>query len=201
LTEQAKQELLTTASEEAIRLNRFVTNLLNMTRLEAGVVKLKEEACDVQDLISCALSRLEQQLLNRSVRVHMPQDMPLVPMDMGLMIQVLVNLLENAVKYSPSETEITVTARIDRAFLRIEVQDHGSGVPENDLETIFDKFYQVPIPEGRGGTGLGLSICKGIVEAHGGVIRAKNHAGKGFAVIVRLPMKEIVREEVHGQHT
>jgi two-component system, OmpR family, sensor histidine kinase KdpD len=201
LSEQAKQELLTTAFEEALRLNRFVSNLLNMTRLEAGVVKLKQEPCDVQDLISCALSQLEKQLIHRSVKIHLPQDMPLVPMDMGLMTQVLINVLENAVKFSPPETEINITVRFDRAFLHIEVEDQGRGVPENDLEGIFEKFYQVPIPEGRGGTGLGLSICKGIVEAHGGKIRAVNHSGKGFAVIIKLPLKEISEEEDHGQHT
>ena len=189
LSEKAKQDLLTTAAEEATRLNRFVTNLLNMTRLEAGVVKLKKESCDIQDLVSCALSQLEQQLNNRSVKIQVPADMPLVPMDMVLMTQVLVNLLENAVKFSPPDSEINILARFDKTLLNIEVEDHGPGVPENDLEEIFDKFYQVPIPEGRGGTGLGLSICKGIVEAHGGKIRAQNNSGKGFTVIVKLPLK------------
>jgi two-component system, OmpR family, sensor histidine kinase KdpD len=201
LSEQAKQALLTTASEEATRLNRFVTNLLHMTRLEAGVVKLKEEACDVQDLISCALAQLDQQLTNRSVQIHLPPDMPLVAMDMVLMTQVLVNLLENAVKFSPSDSEIDIAVRLDRAFLRLEVEDHGHGIPEHELERIFDKFYQVPIPEGRGGTGLGLSICKGIVEAHGGRIRAQNRPGRGFSVILKLPLKSPADMEVdHGQH-
>ena len=202
LSEQAKQELLYTAAEEADRLNRFITNLLNMTRLEAGVVKLKEEACDVQDLISCALAQLDHQIKSRSVQIHLPPDMPLVTMDMSLMNQVLINLLENAMKYSPPGTEITIAVRFDRAFLRIEIEDRGPGVPEDDLEGIFEKFYQVPVPEGRGGTGLGLSICKGIVEAHGGKIRAKNHAGNGFTVIVKLPLKEDPEEEgYYGRHT
>lgn len=115
--------------------------------------------------------------------------MPLVPMDMVLMTQVLVNLLENSVKFSPPDSKINILSRFDKTSLYIEVEDHGHGVPENDLEGIFDKFYQVPVPEGRGGTGLGLSICKGIVEAHGGKIRAQNHSGKGFTVIVKLPLK------------
>jgi two-component system, OmpR family, sensor histidine kinase KdpD len=201
LGEQTKQDLLTTAFEEATRLNRFVTNLLNMTRLEAGVVKLKEELCDVQDLISCTLAQLDQHLTNRSVQIHLPPDIPLVAMDMGLIIQVLVNLLENALKFSPPESEINIGVRVDRAFLRIEVEDRGHGIPEQDLERVFDKFYQVPIPEGRGGTGLGLSICKGIVEAHGGQIRAKNNTGRGFSVIIKLPLKSLPDMEVdHGQH-
>jgi two-component system, OmpR family, sensor histidine kinase KdpD len=201
LSEQAKQELLTTASEEATRLNRFVTNLLNMTRLEAGVVRLKEEPCDVQDLISCALAQLDQQLTDRSVQIHLPPDVPLVAMDMVLMTQVLVNLLENALKFSPPDSEIDITVRLDRTFLRIEVEDRGHGIPEDDLDRVFDKFYQVPIPEGRGGTGLGLSICKGIVEAHGGRIRAQNRRGRGFSVILKLPLKSPADMEVdHGQH-
>lgn len=195
LSEQAKQELLATASEEAIRLNRFVTNLLNMTRLEAGVVKLKEEACDVQDLISCALAQIDQQLNNRQVQIQLPPDMPLVVMDMVLMTQVLVNLLENAVKFSPPDSEIIIIVRCDNAFLRIEVEDQGPGVPDHDLEGIFDKFYQVPVPEGRGGTGLGLSICKGIVEAHGGRIKAENRSGKGLVVKLQLPIKVTLQKK------
>jgi len=198
LGEQAKQELLTTASEEAARLNRFVTNLLNMTRLEAGVVKLKEEACEIQDLISCALSQMEQQLRNRPARITLPPDLPLIPMDMGLMTQVLVNLLENAVKFSPPESEIDIKARLDKILLRIEIKDQGPGVLESEIDRIFDKFYQVPIPEGRGGTGLGLSICKGIVEAHGGKIWAQNHSGRGFTVIVQLPRHGLPVEEGNG---
>jgi two-component system, OmpR family, sensor histidine kinase KdpD len=201
LSEQAKQELLTTASEEATRLNRFVTNLLNMTRLEAGVVTLKKEPCDVQDLISCALAQLDPQLNNRAVYIHLPPDLPLVAMDMVLMTQVLVNLLENALKFSPPDSEISITTLHDREFLRIEVVDRGHGIPEHDLERVFDKFYQVPIPEGRGGTGLGLSICKGIVEAHGGRIKAQNRPGRGFTVIVKLPLRPLPdTEEEYKQH-
>jgi two-component system sensor histidine kinase KdpD len=195
LNEQAKQELLTTASEEASRLNRFVTNLLNMTRLEAGVVKLKEEDCDVQDLVSCALAQVDQQLQGRPARINVPPDLPLIPMDMGLMTQVLVNLLENAAKFSPSASEIEVKVRLEKTYLGIEIRDQGQGVQESEIDRIFDKFYQVPIPEGRGGTGLGLSICKGIVEAHGGKIWARNHAGRGFSVLVQLPRYGLPAEE------
>ena len=189
LNAAARRELLATAGEEAARLNRFVGNLLDMTRLEAGAVKLKEEPCDVQDLIGCALAHLEQRLGQRPVTISLPPDLPLVRMDMGLMTQVLVNLLDNAVKFTPAESAIDLTVRADKKSLIIETGDRGPGVPDQDLTRIFDKFYQVPIPEGAAGTGLGLSICKGIIEAHGGTIRAENRAGGGLRVICRLPMK------------
>ncbi len=196
LTDQAKRDLLTTASEEAARLNRFVTNLLNMTRLEAGVVQLKTDACDVQDLISCALAQTEKQLADRSVQIHLPAVLPLVRMDMGLLTQVLVNLLENAAKFSPAGGEIDIRVQVDKPYLTLAVEDQGHGIPETDLERIFDKFYQVPIPEGRGGTGLGLSICKGIVEAHGGTISARNRPDKGFAVKLKLPMESSLEKVI-----
>ena len=188
LTEGARRVLLDTASEEARRLNRFVGNLLDMTRLEAGKLTLRKEPSDVQDLIGCALAALEPRIGSREVAIRMLPYLPLVPLDLVLVTQVLVNLLENALKYSPPETPLEITARTDPPWLVIEVADRGHGVPEVDLKRIFDKFYRIPVPEGAGGTGLGLSICKGIVEAHGGTIRAENRGGGGLRVILRLPL-------------
>ncbi len=188
LTSKARQELLDAAWEEAGRLNRFVGNLLDMTRLEAGAVKPREEPCDVQDLAGCALAAIEQRLGQREIELQLPDGLPLVRMDMALMTQVLVNLLDNALKYSPPESSITLAARVEDALLTMEVADRGPGVPDADLHRVFDKFYRVPVPEGAGGTGLGLAICKGIVEAHGGKIRAENRAGGGLRVIVTLPV-------------
>jgi two-component system sensor histidine kinase KdpD len=104
------------------------------------------------------------------------------------MTQVLVNLLDNAHKYAPAESVIEVGASVDGEWLTLEVSDRGPGVPEQDLKRVFDKFYRIPIPEGAGGTGLGLSICKGIVEAHGGRIRAENRTGGGLSIVIRLPL-------------
>ena len=188
LVDEARKELLDTAWEEAERLNRFVGNLLDMTRLEAGAVKLKMELCDMQDLVGCALSVLEQRIGTRKVDVQLQSGLPLVKMDMALMTQVLVNLLDNALKYSLQESIIEVAARVDSGRLLLEVSDRGPGVPESDLKRVFDKFYRIPVPEGAGGTGLGLSICKGIVEAHHGKIRAENRAGGGLRVIIALPL-------------
>jgi two-component system sensor histidine kinase KdpD len=188
LSENARADLIETACGEAERLNRFVGNLLDMTRIEAGAVRLNTEECDVQDLVGCALTALEPRIGKREVSFRMLPIMPLVPMDMVLMIQVLVNLLENSLKYSPSETPIEIIATTDSSWLVIEVADRGAGIPEQDLKRIFDKFYRIPVPEGAGGTGLGLSICKGIVEAHGGRIRAENRAGGGLIIQIRLPL-------------
>jgi len=189
LSDTKRRELLDAAWEEAGRLNRFVGNLLDMTRLEAGAVTLKEELCDIQDLVGCALAALEQRIGARDVKVQLPDGLPLVRLDMALMTQVLVNLLDNALKYSPHASIIDIAARVDDGRLTLEVSDRGPGVPESDLKRIFDKFYRIPVPEGAGGTGLGLSICKGIVEAHGGKIQAENRAGGGLRVIVTLPVK------------
>jgi len=114
------------------------------------------------------------------------------------MTQVLVNLLDNAHKYAPPESVIEVSASVDGEWLTLEVADHGPGVPEHDLKRVFDKFYRIPIPEGAGGTGLGLSICKGIVEAHGGRIRAENRSGGGLRIIIQLHHAQAKEEDVRG---
>jgi two-component system sensor histidine kinase KdpD len=190
LSDQARAELLDTACGEAERLNRFVGNLLDMTRIEAGAVRLKLELCDVQDLVGCARAALEPRINNREIAFKMLPVLPLVPMDLVLMTQVLVNLLENSLKYSPPDSPIEIVATQDSSWLILEVSDHGPGVPEHDLKRVFDKFYRIPVPEGAGGTGLGLSICKGIVEAHNGRIRAENRSNGGLKIVILLPLGE-----------
>ena len=189
LGDHARRELLETACSEADRLNRFVGNLLDMTRIEAGAVKLNLEPYDVQELVGCALAVLERRGDTRKISFKMPPEMPLIPIDLVLMIQVLVNLLENSLKYSPPGSPIEIIATTDTSWLVLEVSDLGPCVPEHDLKRVFDKFYRIPIPEGAGGTGLGLSICKGIVEAHGGRIAAENRTGGGLSIVIRLPLR------------
>jgi two-component system sensor histidine kinase KdpD len=190
LDETNRANLIENAHAEAVRLNRLVGNLLDMTRLEAGALRLSREPCDVQDVIGAALSQMEETLRNRQVVLDVPEDLPLVPMDFVTIVQVLVNLLDNAEKYSSAEAPIEVRARAAGAFLEIEVSDRGLGIPKEDLTRVFDKFYRVQRPESIGGTGLGLSICKGIVEAHGGFIAAENRPGGGTTITVALPLKE-----------
>ncbi|WP_448872922.1 DUF4118 domain-containing protein [Desulfobulbus propionicus] len=183
-----QQELLRCAWDEAERLNHFVGNLLDMTRLKAGEMHINREPCDVQDLIGSALTILDRKLAERDVSVQLAEDLPLVNMDMVLMTQVLVNLLDNGLKYAPADSPLEIAARIEGNHLVLEVLDRGPGVSEQDLQRMFEKFYRLPVPEGVSGTGLGLSICKGIVEAHCGTISAKNRIGGGLCVTCRLPL-------------
>jgi len=188
LSEQVRQELLENAKDEATRLNRFVGNLLDITRLEARGAILKKEPCDVEDLIGCALAAISRQLKDRTVDFKPDSALLLVDLDMVLMNQVLFNLLENALKYSPQNSAVGISARCSDEKLIIQVTDSGPGVPENELKRIFEKFYRIPVPESVKGTGLGLSICNGIVEAHGGKIWAENIAGGGFMVTIEIPL-------------
>jgi two-component system sensor histidine kinase KdpD len=188
LDEPAQRSLITMAREEAERLNRLVGNLLDMTRIEAGALRTTREPCDIQEVVNAALDRLGSRLEGRPVAVEAPS--VLVPMDFVLMTQVLVNLLENALKYSSPGAPVGVEAKVTGSTLEIAVLDRGYGVPEEDLERIFDKFYRVQRPQGIGGTGLGLAICKGIVEAHRGRIWARNRPGGGTIMTVALPCEQ-----------
>jgi two-component system sensor histidine kinase KdpD len=185
-----RQNLIDTAASEAERLNHLVGNLLDMTRVEAGAMQVAQEPCDVQDVIGSALERLAHLLHNRRVNVELSPTLPLVPMDFVLIVQVLVNLIDNAYKYSPTGTPIDVSARISDRHLKIAIADQGIGIPHEDLHRVFDKFYRVQRPDGVTGTGLGLAICKGIVEAHSGKIKAENRAGGGTVITLTLPLAE-----------
>ncbi len=185
-----RQSLLETAFEEATRLNHLVGNLLDMTRVEAGAMRVAQEPCDVQDVIGSALDRLNLGLHDHPVQVQVPTGLPLVPMDFVLIVQVLVNLLDNAAKYAPPDTPLDVRAQIVSANLEIAIADRGVGIPTADLARVFDKFYRVQRPDGVSGTGLGLAICKGIIEAHGGTIHAENRNGGGTVVTFRLPLNK-----------
>jgi len=184
----SRHSLVDNALGEAERLNRLVGDLLDMTRIEAGALKVIWEPCDIEDLIGAATEQLERRLHNRSLAINLPPDMPLVLMDFVLMERVLVNLLDNALKYSPPDRPVELAARVDGPEVRFEVADRGPGVPPADLTRMFDKFYRVQQHGSAGGTGLGLSICKGIVEAHSGRIWAQNRDGGGILVTVALPL-------------
>ena len=187
LDEAARALLVNTAWEQADRLDDFVGNLLDITRLGAGVRKVQPELCDVQDLVGVALERLGDRLEGRDLVLEVPESLPPVPMDLPLMAQALVNLLDNALKYSPPDRAITVRAEAVGPELHVTVIDEGPGIPEEDASRIFDKFYRVQRSAEVTGTGLGLPISKGIVEAHGGRISASNQASGGAVFTIILP--------------
>ncbi len=180
-----ERELKESIYDEAESLNRLVTNLLDMTRLESGALPLQREWHSVEELVGAALARLERALRGRRVAAAVPADLPLIFVDGVLLEQVLVNLLDNALKHTPAGAAIGVAARATGDAVVVEVSDDGPGLPPGDEERVFEKFY-------RGGArsagfGLGLPICRAIVEAHGGHIRAEAGRPVGAAFVFTLP--------------
>jgi two-component system sensor histidine kinase KdpD len=192
LDEAAQDELISTIQEEAERLNRFISNLLDMTRLEAGAVRPQTDAVDIGDIVGSALERARRVLALHRLSVDIGGDLPMVRLDPVLFEQVLFNLLDNAAKYAPPGTEIGVSAECDDGALRLRVIDEGPGVPPGDLDRIFDKFYRAQARDSRrAGTGLGLAICRGFVEAMGGMIVAQNRPDRPGAIFtISFPLAE-----------
>lgn len=188
LNDEARRDLLTTAWEEAERLNRLVRDLLNMTRLEAGAMKLAPEPCDVQDLVGVTLTQMANQLRHRQITMDVPGELPPVSVDLVLAAQALVNLVDNAAKYSPADRPIDIRAYAEGSQVVIEVNDQGAGIPPDALDHIFDKFYRMQRMSDTSSTGLGLSISRGIVELHGGRIWAANRSGGGATFAMALPI-------------
>ncbi|MCJ2015438.1 sensor histidine kinase [Methylobacterium sp. J-076] len=187
---EAKGELLGTIIEESERLNRFIANLLDMTRLEAGAVAPNLALLDVAEVIDTALRRTEKVLAGHRVALDIGADLPALRLDPVLFEQVLVNILDNAAKYAPEGSAVTVRARRDGGRLRIDLLDEGDGLPEGEAERIFDKFYRVRKGDRvRAGTGLGLAISRGFVEAMGGSVTAGNRRDRsGACFTVSLPV-------------
>jgi two-component system, OmpR family, sensor histidine kinase KdpD len=182
-----RRELLESVREEADRLNRLVQNLLEMTRLESGQLGLHKEWHPIEEVIGAALRRLEKRLAGRRITTRVVPDLPLVAMDDVLIEQVLVNLLDNAVKYTPPGSPIVIVATATDEAVTVEVADRGPGLPRGDEEKVFDKFYRGEPGKGRG-AGLGLAICQGVVRAHGGRIWAQNLPGDGVAFLFTIPL-------------
>jgi two-component system, OmpR family, sensor histidine kinase KdpD len=190
LDESAKQNLVGVAREEAERLNHLITNILDISRIEAGAIKIARHPSDVQELIGAVLEQMGSSVRSRSIQIDIPADIPLVLVDFGLMVQTIINILDNALKYSPAESQIDIKASRSRHEVQIEIADRGIGIPPENLLRVFDKFYRIQQPDNVAGTGLGLSICKGIVEANGGRITAENRPGGGTIIRLILPVAE-----------
>ncbi|HEX7735152.1 MAG TPA: ATP-binding protein [Ktedonobacteraceae bacterium] len=194
---EERNGFLHSIENEADRLNRLVANLLDMSRIEEGALKPDKDWYSLKALIHDVLGRMAPLLAGRSVQLDLPDDLLMVELDYLHMDQVLTNLLENAMRYTPSASPITISAHKAGDQIVFTVADRGPGIPEAHLEHVFDKFYRVmhgPVAAGMvTGSGLGLAVCKGLVEAHGGKIWAESRSEGGLLVTVALPCKELER--------
>jgi two-component system sensor histidine kinase KdpD len=188
LPEPARRELLQSAQDEAQRLHRLVSNLLDITRLESGALDLHTEWMPLEEVVGAALNRRELASEAHRVRVALPEDLPLAAMDGVLMEQLLLNLLDNALKYSPPDTPVDIKAWAAGKSLTLSIADQGPGIPAGEEERIFEKLARGQAASNRPGAGLGLAICKGIVTAHHGRIQAVNHPQGGAQFLVTLPL-------------
>ncbi|HAX93810.1 MAG TPA: sensor histidine kinase [Bacteroidales bacterium] len=193
--EAIRVELLTEILKASERLNRLIENLLNMSRLEGGRIKPRPDWHDVHDLVNEVCENLKEELSRFRVQVNIPEDMPPVKIDFGLMEQVLYNLVHNASQYAPPSTEIGISAFYSDGLLNLQITDRGPGFPENEISLIFNKFYRVGGSK-PGGTGLGLSIAKGFVEAHKGMITVENRSDGGAMFRISIPA-ETFREDIN----
>jgi two-component system sensor histidine kinase KdpD len=188
LSDATRRDLLKTAVEESQRMNRLIGNLLDMIRVESGALQVQKEWQPLEESVGVALIRLEDRLRDHPVQVTLPPDLPLVPVDAVLIEQVFINLLENAVKYTPPGTPIEISATAVDGAVRVDVADRGPGLPPGEELRVFEKFYRVPAATATSGVGLGLTICRGIITAHGGRIWAENRPGGGAVFRFTLPL-------------
>ncbi|MDB5329196.1 MAG: kdpD [Phycisphaerales bacterium] len=192
LSEDLRRQLAETIYDESERMDRLINNLLDMTRLESGGLRVRKEWQPLQEVIGSALHHLEKRLRGREVKVTIAPDLPLVPIDAISMEQVLANLLDNAVEYTPPGSPIEVRGTRAEGTVTVEISDRGPGLPTGTEQRVFQKFFRA-VPDGvdgaRRGIGLGLAICRGIVEAHGGVISAENREGGGAKFRFTIPVE------------
>ncbi|MCG2630525.1 sensor histidine kinase KdpD [Bradyrhizobium sp. WYCCWR 13023] len=190
LSDTEKRDLLATVIDESERLNRFIANLLDMTKLESGAIVPNTALHDLGEIVGSALRRASKILTAHKVELILAADLPMLELDAVLFEQVLFNLLDNAAKYSPAETTIAIKSRREGDQVVLDIVDEGAGIPPIELESVFDKFYRVQKGDHvRPGTGLGLAISRGFVEAMHGTISAANRSDRSGAILtIRLPV-------------
>jgi two-component system sensor histidine kinase KdpD len=190
LTDSEKRDLLATVIDESERLNRFIANLLDMTKLESGAIVPNTARHDIGEIVGSVLRRASKILAHHQVSLELAADLPMLELDAVLFEQVLFNLLDNAAKYAPHDTTISIGSLRERDWVTLQILDEGNGIPPTELESVFDKFYRVQKGDHvRPGTGLGLAISRGFVEAMHGTISAANRTDRSGAVLtIRLPI-------------
>jgi two-component system, OmpR family, sensor histidine kinase KdpD len=197
-SDEQRKELLRTILEESERLNRLVANLMDLSRLRAGALTPVLESVPIEDLIAAVVRRLRSVLGDHPVRVRVREDVPPVPVDVVQMDQALSNLVENAVRFSPPGSEITISAVRWQNMVEVKVIDHGPGIATSDRGRVFEEFYRKDVDGRRGGTGLGLSIARAVVQAHGGTMWVEDSPGGGATLGFRLPLARGPVEPVGG---
>lgn len=187
LEPEARVELQSLLLEETSHMSQLVGNLLNMSRIEAGALKLQPQWSSFAEIVDTCIKRPGQGSTQHTVEIDVSEDLPLIAVNSVLIEQVMINLISNSFKFAPPQTNICITAEADDQVLQVTVSNPGPAIPEEFIDHIFEKFYPIPGRDSSRGTGLGLSICKGIIEAHGGKIWAENRP-VGVAFIFTLPL-------------
>jgi two-component system sensor histidine kinase KdpD len=190
LTAQNRKKLAHAIAEEAQHISELTTKILEMAKLETGEVVLNKQWYTPEEIIGSALHYLDKKLQYRQINLHIADNLALIHVDAVLLQQVMINLIDNADKYSPVEKVIDIFVESSESDLIISVADKGSGIPENMQEKIFDKFFQIHTESAQSGVGLGLSICLSIIHAHGGEIHATNCKDGGLIIKFNLPVLE-----------
>jgi signal transduction histidine kinase len=188
--ETSRREFLSIIDEESDRLTELISNLLDMSRVEAGILRVEPEPTDLRPIIQETAAEFQMMTRSHDIHIHLPQTLPMVKADPRRARQVLRNLVENAIKYSPDGGDILISTQVNRDQVQTSVADQGIGIDAQQLKHVFDRFYQVDSASTRkvGGSGLGLSICKAIIEAHQGEIWVESQPGVGSTFHFTLPL-------------
>lgn len=187
---ETRRQICEELNSAAKRLNLLVENILDMSKIDSGYLRLNRQTCDISDLFGMAVNEMAPDFRSHNLKVNIAENLPTVMVDIHWFKQALVNILQNSIHYTPAGSDIFFKAYTDaNGLVVIEILDGGTGVPEHSLKKLFDKFYRVPGSK-SGGTGLGLTIAKAIVEAHKGIIFAKNREGGGLSVIILIGNQE-----------
>jgi two-component system sensor histidine kinase KdpD len=190
LQEADKLELSRAIYDEAQRMSSLINNILDMARLDAGAVELNKQWYPMEEIVGVVLTRLQKRLAERTVTVKLPAGIPLIYVDAVMIEQVLINLLENALRYTPAGSALEILAEVMTGGVEISVADHGVGIPTGSEKKLFEKFYQLKHEAAQSGVGLGLAICRAIVEAHGGKIQVHNRSTGGAIFSFFIPLDE-----------
>ena len=187
LKAEDKHELNRAIYEEALRMSSLVNNILDMARLDSGAIELKKEWYPLEEIIGVVLTRLQKRLAGRPVTVKLPPGTPMIYVDTVMIEQVLINLLENVLRYTPEGSSVEIVAQASETAVEISVADEGPGIPKGFENKLFEKFYRARHEAAQSGVGLGLAICRAIVEAHGGSIQAQNRPIGGAVFSFTIP--------------